>query len=104
MLAIILPLAGFLVALFVGRWRRRGGRSPVVVVGGVLLIGPQAQLLQRVGLSPAEAWLVALATMVLVPLVGYLLGFRLWDRRELSSAAGSSRPADAEEPPPTWEI
>ncbi len=108
MLAIILPFASLLVGFFIGRWRRRGRGSPVIIGGGVILIGPQAQLLQAVGLSPATAWLLAIAIMVTVPLIGYLLGWRLWDRGEPpagAEAGGAGRPEglthDAEESPQT---
>ena len=72
---VLLPLPSLLMGLLAAGFRRRGGRG-CVFIGGVL-IWPQAALLQKAGLTPGMAWLVALALMVAVPVVGYRLGMRL---------------------------
>ncbi len=72
---VLLPLPWLLMGLLAAGFRRRGGPG-CVFVGGVF-VWPQAALLQRVGLAPGTAWLLAGALMVIFPLLGYLLGMRL---------------------------
>lgn len=77
---LLLPLPWFLMGLLAAGTRRRGGPG-CFFIGGIF-IWPQAQLLERIGLSTIEAWLIALALMIIFPILGYLLGMRLLPRDE----------------------
>jgi len=66
----------------VAGFRGRGGTG-CAFIGGVF-VWPQAELLQRVGISSGLAWLIALALMVIFPIVGYLLGMRLFPLNDRS--------------------
>jgi hypothetical protein len=79
MLALVLPLPWLLVGLFAARLRTRGQPGCFIFVG--VFGWPQAYLLQRLGLSVAAAWALSLALMIVCPLLGYLLGMRLFNRR-----------------------
>lgn len=76
MWAFLLPLPWFLLGLFAaGLWRR--GKPGCIFIGGVFA-WPQAALLGKLGIGPATAWGVSLALMVLCPVIGYLVGLRLF--------------------------
>jgi hypothetical protein len=87
MWALLLPLPWFLVGLFAGGLRRRG-KPGCLFIGGVF-VWPQAALLEGLGIGPALAWGLSLGIMVLCPVLGYLLGLRLFP------------PDDKGEPPQT---
>ena len=79
MWVLLLPLPWFFLGLFAARLRRQGGPGCFIFVG--VLGWPQAELLRAFGLTPAWAWAISLAVMVVCPVIGYWLGMRLFDGR-----------------------
>ncbi len=79
MWALLLPLPWFLLGvLAAGLWRR--GKPGCIFVGGVF-VWPQAALLEKLGIGLGLAWGLSLALMIVCPLVGYLVGLRLFPPR-----------------------
>lgn len=82
MWALLLPLPWLLLGVFTaGLWRR--GKPGCVFIGGVFA-WPQAALLERLGIGGGAAWGLSLALMVFCPVIGYLLGLRLFPPRDES--------------------
>jgi hypothetical protein len=76
MWALLLPLPWFLAGLLAaGMWRR--GKPGCVFFAGIF-VWPQARLLAALGIGIAEAWVLSLAVMAICPIVGYLVGLRLF--------------------------
>ena len=73
---LLLPLPWLLMGLLAAGIRRHG-RPGCVFIGGVF-IWPQAALLHKMGVSVGLAWAAALALMIIFPIVGYLLGMKLF--------------------------
>jgi len=94
MWALLLPLPWFLLGLLAASVRRRGRPGRFVLVG--VFGWPQAQLLQAMGLDTAAAWGLSLAIMIACPLLGYLLGMRLVDRRPENDGGGDPGAPDAQ--------
>ena len=73
---VLLPLPWLLMGLLAADIRRPG--RPGCVFIGAVFIWPQVALLHRLGISLGLAWAAALALMVIFPILGYLLGMRLF--------------------------